>query len=47
MDELTTEHSFDLQETLAIDVLGLLLTCYPWLFVQPGSGRRPVDRCRN
>ena len=22
-------------------------TCYPWVFVKPGTGRRPVDWCRN
>ena len=22
-------------------------TCHPWVFVQPGIGRRPVDWCRN
>ena len=21
--------------------------CYPYVFVQPGNGRRPVDWCRN
>ena len=25
----------------------ILLTCYPWVFVQPGTGRCPVDWCRN
>ena len=24
-----------------------LLTCYPWICVQPGTGRRPVEWCRN
>ena len=22
-------------------------TCYPWVFVEPGTGRRPIDCCRN
>ena len=22
-------------------------TCYPWVYVQPGTGKRPVDCCRN
>ena len=22
-------------------------TCYPWLFAQPGTSKRPVDWCRN
>ena len=26
--------------------LASLLTCYPWSFVQPGTGRRLVDWCR-
>ena len=48
MDGLATERSFDKQTTWVIDVLGLLLlTCYPWVFVEPGTGRRPVDWCRN
>ena len=32
--------------TWVIDVPGLFLTCYAWVFVQPGTGRRPVDWCR-
>ena len=39
--------SFDLQSEWYIDELGLLFICYPWVFVQPGTGRRPVDCCRN
>ena len=27
--------------------LTYFLTCYSWVFVQPGTGRRPVDWCRN
>ena len=28
--------------------LAYLLTCYPWVFVQPGTGsRHPTDLCRN
>ena len=39
--------------TLHIHVRGSLMclayifTCYPWKIVQPGTGRRPVDWCRN
>ena len=47
MDDLEIERSFDLQAKWAIDVLGFFLTCYPWVSVQPGTGRRPVDWCRN
>ena len=25
----------------------LFFTCHPWMFVQPGTGRRPFDGCRN
>ena len=25
----------------------IFLTCYPWVFVQPDTGERPVDCCRN
>ena len=27
--------------------LAFFVTCYSWVFVQPDTGRRPVDRCRN
>ena len=27
--------------------LAYYLTCYPWMFVLPGTGRFPVDWCRN
>ena len=47
MDDFTTECSFDSQAMCAIDVLGSFLTCYPWVFVQPGTGRCPVDCCWN
>ena len=47
MDDLTNECSFDPQATWVIDVLGLFLTCYLWVFEQPGTDRRPVDWCRN
>ena len=43
MEDLTTERSFGSQTTCGIGVLGLFLTSYPWVFVQPGSGRRPVE----
>ena len=32
------------QASWVIDVLGL---CFSWVFVQPGTGRRPVDCSRN
>ena len=48
MDDLTTEHSFDLQDMWDNVVLGLfLLTCHPWVIVQPGTGRRPINWCRD
>ena len=43
IDDLTTERSFNSQATWVIDVLGLFLTCYPWVFVETGTGGRPVD----
>ena len=46
-DYLTTERSFDSQATWVIDVIGIFLTGYPRVFVQQGTGRRPVDLCRN
>ena len=39
MDDLKTEHIFGLQETS----MSLFLTCYPWVILQPGTGRRPID----
>ena len=39
--------AFDSQAKWVIDVPGLFLTGYPWVFVQPGTGRRVVDWCRN
>ena len=47
MDNLTTDRSFYLQATWIIDVLSFFLTCYPWVFVHPGIGKRPVDWCKN
>ena len=44
---LTTDDSFDSQAAWVNDVRGLFLTWYTWEFVQPGTGRRPVDWCRN
>ena len=46
MDDLTTEHRFDSQ-AMVIDVLAIFLTYYPCMFVQPDTGSRPVDWCRN
>ena len=43
IDDLTT----DLQAMWVSDVLGIFFTCYPYVFVQPGTGRRLVDWCRN
>ena len=41
MDDLTIERSFDKLTTWVIDVLGLLLlTCYPWVYAEQGTGRR-------
>ena len=41
MDDLTTERCFVSQATWVVDILDLLsliyLTCYPWVFVQPGA----------
>ena len=47
MYDLTNERSLDSQGMLFIDVLGLLLTCYPWVFVEADVGRHLVDWCRN
>ena len=47
MDDLTTERGFDSQAPLVIDVLSLYFACYPWVFVQPCTGGRPVDWWRN
>ena len=46
MHDFISERSFDSRATCVIDVLGLFLTCYPWVFVQPATGMRPVDWCR-
>ena len=45
IDDLTTESKFDSQATWIIVMLGLFLTCYPWVFVKLGKVRRPVDWC--
>ena len=47
IDDLTTERYFESQATWVINVLGLFLTYCTWVLVQPGTGRRPVDWCRN
>ena len=48
IDDYPTGRSFDSQATWAIDVLCLLfITCYPCVFVQPGTGRRSINWCRN
>ena len=46
--DLSTERSIYLQATWVINVLGLcFFTWYPWLYIKPGTGRCPVDWCRN
>ena len=48
MDDLTTERSFYSQATWgSVMCLAYLLTCYPCVFIQPGTDKRPADRCRN
>ena len=47
MDYLTTESSFDSHNMWVIGVLGLHLGMLYMGFVQPGTGRRPVDWCNN
>ena len=47
MDDLPIERDSDSQATRVIDVPGLFFTFYPWMFVQPGTGRRVVDWCKN
>ena len=49
MDDHTNGRSFDSQATWVIHVLVLFLTGYlhVGVFVQPDTGRRPVDWCRN
>ena len=45
IDDLTTERSFDSQATWVITMIVIyFVTCYPWVFVQLGNGRRPADR---
>ena len=46
-DDLKTKYSFDPQATWVIDVIGFFMTCHPWVFIQPGTGRRPVEYCRD
>ena len=47
MNDLTTEKKLSYIRKLGrvIDVL-IVITCYPWVFVQPVTGKRPVDWCR-
>ena len=47
MDNLTTEGSFKLQATWVIYVLGLFSDMLTMGVIQPGTGRCPVDWCRN
>ena len=47
VSDLTTESRFDSQATWSLICLAYSLTCYPWVFVQPGTDRRPGDRSRN
>ena len=42
MDDLTTERSFESQDTSFIYGLDFLLTCYPFVSVQAGTCTRPV-----
>ena len=48
-NNLTSERRLDLQTTCTwvIDVLDLVLTCYQWMLLQPGTGGRPFNGCRN
>ena len=46
-NDSTTERNVDSQATWVIYILCLFLTCYPWVFFQPGTGRFLVDWCRN
>ena len=48
MEDLLTECSLDLQAKWVIDVFGqFLLTSYPWMILQTGTGTRPVNWCMN
>ena len=48
MDDLTTEGSFDAQAKWVIGVFGVFsFACYSRVFVKPGTGKRPVDSCRD
>ena len=43
MDDLTNERSFDSQANGSLICIAYFWTCHPWMFVQPGTGRNPVD----
>ena len=50
MDNMSTNKASTSIKTIGgplIGVLGLFLTCYPGVFKQPGTSRRPIDWCRN
>ena len=48
MDYLKIERRcYQIATLRSLMCLGYFLTCYPWGFIQPGTGRRPVDWCRN
>ena len=47
MDDLITERSRDSQAMWDIGVLGLFIDMLSMGVVQPDTGRRPVDWCRN
>ena len=44
---MTSQLSVAFATWWVIDVLAYFITCYLWVFVQPGTGRRPVDWCMN
>ena len=46
---VTSQRNVALSRKLRGSLMGLdhFLTCYPLVFVQPGTGRRPVDWCMN
>ena len=39
--------AFVRKEHVSLTCLACFLKCYPWMFLQSGTGRRPVDCCRN
>ena len=47
MDDLTTEHSLLIRKLRGSMMCLAYFLCYPWVFAQLGTGRRPVDCCRN